>query len=59
VYAKAKSVRPSLSEVWNSGQIKLNLSHDASIVMCHEKSQFLSILQNLHFNQSDDLAVWV
>jgi hypothetical protein len=38
VYAKAKSVRPSLSEVWNDGQFKLNLSHGVSIAMRHEKS---------------------
>jgi zinc-binding in reverse transcriptase len=59
VYAKTKSVRPSLSEVWNGGQIKLNLSRGVSIAMRHEKSQLLSILQNLRFTQSDDLAVWV
>jgi hypothetical protein len=40
VYLKAKIVRPSLSEVWNGGQIKLNLTRGASIARGVQTNRF-------------------
>jgi hypothetical protein len=59
VYAKIKSFLVSLHEVWNGGNIKLNLSRGASLAMHQEKTQLLSNLSSLSFTTTVDSVVWL
>jgi zinc-binding in reverse transcriptase len=59
VYAKIKSSFMSLSEVWNEGHIKLNLTRGASLLMRQEKAQIIFILNALQFTTENDSAIWL
>jgi zinc-binding in reverse transcriptase len=59
VYAKTKSAKPSVRDVWNNGNIKLNLCRGASTTMRHEKRQIITLLNSVQFTPELDSAIWM
>jgi hypothetical protein len=59
VYAKTKSAKPSVRDVWNNGNIKLNLSRGDSTTMRHEKRHIITLLNSVQFTPELDSAIWM
>jgi hypothetical protein len=59
VYAKTKSVKASVKNVWNNGNIKLNLCRGANTTMRQEKRHIITLLNSVQFTPELDSTIWM